>query len=698
MNLTFINKCCYYLLVAFILSACGKIHFIEFEPIYVHAHKAGAKVYHASYTQEIDIIHTELDVSFNWDSAFVYGEARIEAQPYFYATDSVVLDAKGFKIQQIKQQIHEQWQAASYTYVDNKITIRLNKTYRAKEPFVIKINYTAAPRKLKVGSDIFSSDDRGLYFIQTKGKKQIWTQGETENNSCWFPTIENPGEKMTHQFNIRVEEKYKTLSNGLLKESIKHTDGTRTDSWLMQQPHAVYLSMLAVGEFEIIEDKWNDIPLRYYTERAYAATAKKVFGNTPAMLDFFSKQLNYPYPWPKYDQIVVRNFVSGAMENTTASVFYNGLNLTAAQHEDYNQDDIIAHELYHHWFGNLVTCESWSNLPLNESFATYGEYLWREFKNGKEDADEHLYQMAQTYFGYAKNRDANVVRFNYADKEHMFDAISYQKGAIILHNLRTLVGDEAFFASLNLYLTQNAYKAVEIHHLRLAFEEVTGKDLNWYFKQWFLAKGYPELKIMKNYDAQNQQLIIDIEQLQDTTSVPVYQLPITVKTVSKGKANYHDILVSDVNQRFIIPVSAVPDVVKFDIHNNLLIKKLEDKSEGDYENQFLYADNYLDKLEAISYFEIRKTAIPAVNIFQKALSDTSWSIILKGLENYKLYTQDFKNQNLKRVKDLAVNHPKSIVRAEAVKVLKRHYSKAAYKEIVPKIKEDVSALVHKALH
>ena len=443
------NKCCYLILTAFIFTACGKIHFIEFEPIYVHANKAGAKVYHASYTQQIDILHTDLDVSFNWDSAFVYGEAKITAQPYFYATDSIVLDAKGFKIHQIQQQINSNWQEAIFTYQDNKISIRLDRTYQANQHFIVKIKYTAAPRKLKVGRDIFSTDDRGLYFIQTKGRKQIWTQGETENNSCWFPTIENPAEKMTHQFNIRVDDQYKTLSNGILKESIKHTDGTRTDSWLMQQPHAVYLSMLTVGEFEITEDKWNNIPLKYYTEKAYASSAKKVFGNTPEMMSFFSKQLNYPYPWPKYDQIVVRNFVSGAMENTTASVFYSGLNLTPEQHEDYNQDDIIAHELYHHWFGNLVTCESWSNLPLNESFATYGEYLWREYKNGKEGADEHLYGMSESYFNYAKNRDADVIRFNYADKEHMFDAISYQKGAIILLNLRTLVGDEAFFPALN---------------------------------------------------------------------------------------------------------------------------------------------------------------------------------------------------------------------------------------------------------
>ncbi|WP_304062750.1 M1 family metallopeptidase [Pedobacter glucosidilyticus] len=692
------SKCYSLLLLAFILSSCGKIHFIEFEPIYVHANKVGAKLYHASYTQEIDILHTDLAVSFNWDSAFVYGEAKITAQPYFYATDSMVLDAKGFKIHQIHQEINDSLQVVPYTYVDHKINIKLDKTYQANQQFIIKINYTAAPRKLKIGRDIFSADDRGLYFINHKGKNQIWTQGETENNSCWFPTIENPAEKMTHQFNIRVDDQYQTLSNGILKESIKHTDGTRTDTWWMQQPHAVYLSMLAVGEFEITEDKWKDIPLRYYTEKAYAPTAKKVFGNTSAMLDFFSKQLNYPYPWPKYDQIVVRNFVSGAMENTTASVFYSGLNLTAAQHEDHNQDDIIAHELYHHWFGNLVTCESWSHLPLNESFATYGEYLWREHKNGKEDADEHLSRMAESYFSYAKNRDADVIRFNYADKEHMFDAISYQKGAVILHNLRTLVGDETFFTALNLYLTKNAYKAVEIHHLRLAFEEVTGKDLNWYFKQWFFAKGYPELKIDKFYDAQQQQLVIDVEQLQDTVSVPVYQLPITLKTVSKNQVNYHDILITDIKQRFTIPFSAAPDHVKFDVHNNLLIKKQEVKSDEDYKNQFLYADDYLDKQEAMAYFDKHKTAPQAVPILQKAIHDTAWPIVVKGLEHYKMFDADFRAKQLSKIKDLALTHPKSLVRAEAIKVLKRYYPKADYKDILPRLKQDISALVHKALH
>src|SRR5690606_23053246 len=151
---------------------------------------------------------------------------------------------------------------------------------------------------------------------------------------------------------------------------------------------------------------------------------KKVFGNTPKMLEFFSTILDYPYPWEKYDQIVVRNFVSGAMENTTASVFYDRLNMTIEEHEDNDQDDIIAHELIHHWFGNLVTCESWANLPLNESFATYGEYLWREHNKGIDDADYHLMQNASQYFRYAKQRDEKVIRFDYAEKGQMFDPIS----------------------------------------------------------------------------------------------------------------------------------------------------------------------------------------------------------------------------------------------------------------------------------
>lgn len=691
-------RCCV-LLAAFFLSGCANIRFIEFEPVYVRANAPGVDVYRGSYEKLTDIIHTNLSISFNWDSAFVYGVAEITAQPYFYPSDKLVLDAKGFRITAVQLKKDQNYLNIDYLYLNNKIQIDLDQTYKKGEKYTIRIAYTAMPRQLKVGKDIPSPDDRGLYFINAKGNgpQQIWTQGETESNSAWFPTIEDPAEKMTHHFNITVDQKFKTLSNGLLKNSFLNNDGTRTDAWEMNQSHSVYLSMLAVGDFAITKDSWRGKEVNYYTEHKYVESAKKIFGNTPKMLEFFSELLDYPYPWEKYDQIVVRNFVSGAMENTTASVFYDRLNMTIGEHEDNDQDDIIAHELIHHWFGNLVTCESWANLPLNESFATYGEYLWRAHNKGIDDAEYHLMQNATQYFRYAKQRDEKVIRFDYAEKGQMFDPISYQKGALILHTLRKEIGDEAFFKSLSYYLKTHAYQSVEIHDLRLAFEEITGRDLNWFFNQWFLASGYPQLKIEKYKDDSTMEIVLKIAQSQDTSSAPVYHLPLKLKLVDGEDVQEKKILLTEINQEFRFPVKGNSPYLKIDYSLQPLVKFSEEKSANEYFLQFKYADHFFDRFESIKYFNQHKESAYAKDVLQKALLDTGWINVYVGLINFKFFDEDLKEDKFDLIKDFALHHPKSIIRAEAVKVLKKYYSKGKTKEIFHEKKSDPSLLVQKAL-
>ena len=176
--------------------------------------------------------------------------------------------------------------------------------------------------------------------------QQIWTQGETEWNSKWFPTIDKPNERCTQEMYITVEDKFKTLSNGVLVNSIKNEDGTRTDFWKMAQPHAPYLFMIAVGEFAVVQDKWEGIPLDYYVEPEYERSARAIFGNTVEMLDFFSSKLGIKYPWAKYAQIVVRDYVSGAMENTTSVIFGDFVQKHEEDLIDNNNDRIVAHELF----------------------------------------------------------------------------------------------------------------------------------------------------------------------------------------------------------------------------------------------------------------------------------------------------------------------------------------------------------------
>ncbi|MEI9958386.1 MAG: M1 family aminopeptidase [Ferruginibacter sp.] len=260
-----------------------------------------------------------------------------------------------------------------------------------------------------------------------------------------------------------------------------------------------------MGEYAIIKDKYKNKEVSYYVEKEYAPYARQIFGNTPEMISFFSKATGVDFPWQKYAQITGRDYIFGAMENTSATLHEENSQQDARQLVDGNAwEDIIAHELFHQWFGDYVTTESWSNTTVNESFADYSETLWNEYKYGKEAGLATSYNDLKNYLGNPANADVDLVRFKYNKVFDVFDAVSYQKGGCILNMLRNYVGDSAFFKSLNLYLTTNKFKSGEAQNLRLAFEEVTGQDMNWFFNQWYYNHGHPKLDITYDYDAANK--------------------------------------------------------------------------------------------------------------------------------------------------------------------------------------------------
>jgi aminopeptidase N len=557
------------------------------------------------------------------------------------------------------------------------------------------------PNKLKIGEDISSSGDRGMYFINLDGKdkdkpKQIWTQGETECNSNWFPTINDTQEKMTQELNITVPNEFVSLSNGTLEFSSMNGDGTRTDSWRQEQPHSTYLTMLAVGNFTITKDKWRDKEVSYYTEPAFASTARLVFGNTPQMMEFFSVKLGVDYPWDKYSQIVVRDFVSGAMENTSATVFYEGLNMSEGEYIDQNQEDIISHELFHHWFGDLVTAESWANLPLNESFATYAEYLWNEFKYGREQADFKGFQDFSIYFGNKSKENVDVIRFDYADREHMFDEISYQKGGRIIHMLRNTVGDAAFFKALNLYLTRYAYKSAEIHDLRLVFEEVTGTDMNWFFNQWFLSSGHPVLNIQNTFDPERKEVSVTIRQNQDLSKTPLYRIPIAIDIYFNGKVERKEIVLDKQKQSFVFPVATLPDLVNVDAEKYILAEKSEVKNLQQNIFQYEHAPLFMDRLEAVIMFLQKKEESLAKKMLIEAFKDKSWVIRNTALLVLEYLSNEERTSVYGKIKELALKDDHSQVRASAVQILGKYYRSMDNRTVFAITANDKSLAVKKA--
>jgi aminopeptidase N len=598
-----------------------------------------ASDYRASVTKSFDLIHTKLDISFDWDKHYLMGEATITMKPHFYPATTIYLDARGMEIKRVASINNKDTLNLNYSYGNDTITINLGKELTREEKITVYINYIAKPDELsKVGGSDAISSDKGLYFINADGKekdkpKQIWTQGETQSNSVWFPTIDVPNQKTTQELNITVANNFKTLSNGLLVKSIPLANNMRTDCWKMDLPHAPYLFMMAIGEFAIVKDKWRDREVNYYVEPKYEIDARAIFGNTPEMMEFFSKKMGVDYAWPKYSQVVVRDYVSGAMENTSATIHGEFVQQTAREMIDRNNEDIVSHELFHHWFGDLATCESWSNLPLNESFATYGEYLWNEYKYGRDIADIGLESDLKSYLDESKMKQEHLIRFYYENREDMFDRHSYAKGGTILHMLRKHLGDDAFFAGLQLYLKNNSFKSAEVHDLRLAFEEVTGEDLNWFFNQWFLNQGHPTLSIKYNWDAATMTQQITVEQLQDLNTTPLYKLPVNVDFYFAGTKNTERIVITEKTQTFSFRFPSKPLVVNFDSEKMLTCSKTDEHSEEEWIALFNNAPLYLDKKEALEHLNTLTWNENIATVFTKAINDKNKKIRSFALSN-----------------------------------------------------------------
>ncbi|MEP6646679.1 MAG: M1 family aminopeptidase [Saprospiraceae bacterium] len=559
--------------------------------------------YRPAEERKWDLLNTQLDLSFDWATSTVEGTATLTLSPLFYTQTDLKLDAVDFDIKKI---MTGDKIIKDYTYDGNILTIPLAQPMGKRDRLTVTIQYSASPKPSNNDEGAAITSDQGLYFIDPLDTlpdvpRQIWSQGETSSNRKWFPTIDHPNERGTQEIILTVADTFMTLSNGTLISSTTLPNGMRRDDWKLELPIAPYLTMIAVGKWDKVTDYWRGRPVDYYVDPGYGKDARAIFAHTPEMIEFFSQKLGFDYVWPKYAQIIVKNFVSGAMENTTATVFGDFIQF---HDEDVikpgSNDYIVSHELFHHWFGDLVTCESWANITLNEGFANYAEYLWYEYKYGKERADVSRMDELNGYFGEEKKHP--LIYYHYPDENAVFDAHSYNKGGLVLHMLRDLVGDEAFFASLRLYLQQHAYNSVEAADLRQAFEEVTGMDLAWFFDQWFYATGHPILDVHQTYDAETHRVTVDFTQTQDQQGyLEVFKLPVEVGVYYKnGSSDIHKIWLDQKSQTFTWDTKEPPATVIIDPRDVLLVMVNQVIDESENETRLLYTPSISHRVSAYS--------------------------------------------------------------------------------------------------
>lgn len=649
-------------------------------------------VYRATHNKTTELKHTKLKVNFDFQKEQMNGEEWLTASPYYYPSDSLVLNAKAMLIHEVALDKKGAKSPLKYTYADDLLTINLDKTYKKGQDYTIYIKYTARPNEVKGKGSRAITSAKGLYFINAQGKDpekptQIWTQGETEASSVWFPTIDKPNQKTTQEIFMTVPDKFVTLSNGILKHSTKESGGMRTDHWVMDMKHAPYLFFMGVGEYAVIRDKWKNIAVDYYVEKEYEPYAKQIFGMTPEMLEFFSKKLKYEYPWQKYAQIIGRDFVSGAMENTTAVIHGEYANLKAGDLIDENSwENVIAHEIFHHWFGNIVTTESWANLTVNESFANYSEYLWYEYKYGKDMADHHMMNDLEQYIHNPENFNKNLVRFDYARREDMFDSVSYNKGGGILHMLRNYLGDEAFFDGISDYLKTNEYGTGEAHQLRLSLEKVSGKDLNWFFNQWYFGSGNPKLEVKTAYEPVKKQVVLTINQ----TETQPFEFPLTIDIHENGKVRREKVWVdAKTKNDFTFNSAKNPELININADGILLSEIKHDKTPEQYALQYANTKEYKSKYLAIKALSERidESAI-ALKTITSALKDPFFRLRIQALNALDLSKPAHAKVALAEVEKLAQKDAKTLVQAAAINAL----AKTKNKKYLPIYEQGISAI------
>lgn len=624
-------------------------------------------LYRGSATRVNDMVHTRLEVCFDYTKVYLSGKAWLTLKPHFYPTDSLTLDAKNMDIKAVWLVQPQGKKKLKYSYDKVQLRINLGKQYQASEKYIVFIDYGVKGLEPQA-----AKGDRpgGLYFINASGKEknnpvQIWTDNEPEFASAWYPCIDKPNQRSTEEMTLTVSAKYLTLSNGkLLRQTMNH-DGTRTDYWKMDLPHAPYLFFMAVGDFTLIRDSYKGKKINYYVEYPYASVARKIFGQTPAMMACFERLTGIPFPWPQYSQIVLRDFTSAAMENTTVTAHSEPAQQDARELLDGNRWEAnIAHELFHQWFGDLVTCESWSNIALNESFANYGQYLWKEFRYGPDAANDERFRNMVSYLGKQELAEKDLVPFYYKDASD--NGVSYEKGGCILHMLRKYVGDKAFFKGIHLYLTRNKFRPAEVHEFRLAMEEVTGQDLNWFFNQWFYGSGHPNVTIDYQYDDATGKVNVIVTQNQPGK---LFIIPLDIVLYNGEKRVHEHVVVRKRIDTLTFRYAKRPDLINVDDEKSMLWEKKDNKTLTNFIFQYHHAANYDDRREAITACAGYPNNPVVRTLLKAALKDP-----FEGLRTLAVNSIDIKQTGAKEafipmLIELALHDPNSMVRGSAIDAL-----------------------------
>ncbi len=524
--------------------------------------------------RDFDVLHYKMGLRFNQSRKMVYGDSTLTFKPLGTALTKIELDAREITFSTITRA--DTGQNLEFEYDKRKLRIDLDAPLEPGQEMSIRFTYTARPKK-------------GIYFVpavRSRGRvvrsAQIWTQGEAEETRHWLPSYDFPDDKATTEQVITVAASDTVVGNGILLSESRNRNGTKTYHYKMTVPHSIYLSSFVVGRYTKIADRYKDVPLGYYVYPGSTAIAKKAFGKTKDMMAVFEELTGVNYPYNKYDQVMVSRFPFGGMENITATTLADSEVLFADSVYGQEQvQDLIAHELAHSWFGNLVTCRNWAELWTNESFASFMEAAYREKSNGRDDYDEKIRDDVTQYFSYAASSDlSRHGLFNKTadpnNDDTMFDPVTYNKGSAVIHTLREEIGEDPFWTAINVYLNRFKFQNVETEDVKSVFEEVSGVDLDWFFDQWVYRAGHPEIGVRQTFDQSTGELTLQFLQSATKAEDPLalYRLPLEIEIKTSQGTLKEKFLLDQRSEKLTVRTGVKPFDVVIDKSNKIPIKEL----------------------------------------------------------------------------------------------------------------------------
>lgn len=580
--------------------------------------------------------HIFLDLKIDFDDEIVTGLSKISLNPLRNGIETLELNAIEMEIKGVKVDGEE----IKFEYDGNKIFLYLNNSTEIGKRLLIETEYKL--EKPKMGMTFIKPSE---YYPNKP--KQLWTQGESEQSRYWYPCFDYPLQICTSEIKVEVPKEFATLSNGeLINKEIK--ENTRVDHWQQNLPHPNYLIMLTAGEFVEIKDKYGDLPVNYYVQKGMEEMLQLSAQKTPQMMEFYSKKFGVPYPWAKYSQAWVHDYIWGGMENTTATLNTERALVDKRASLDYTFSELlIAHELTHQWFGDYIVIDHWSHLWIKEGAATYGEYLWIEHEYGKDEFQYYKLQETREYLDEDGNQYRRPVVTNiFKDAEDVYDRHSYSKGGLIYNMIRTELGDELFETVLKQFLTENKHKNVDTWKILNIIEEVTGRNLKPLFDQYIFRGGHPDFKVGFSWDNDSKLGKLTVTQKQaendkDIKNLFDLKIPVVFGTVEKEEVSLINLKlhINQKEQNFYFPLEKKPDFISFDADNNY-IKTVElDFDINELKNQLKYDPDPISRIFAAEALS-KKGNLEAVKAMQEALKNEKfWAVrseIVQLLGNIQL--------------------------------------------------------------